>query len=102
MPIQEEPQEAEKPRKVEGATRVLRCALDEIECLLGQALDAVEVGGAQPDLPPSERAILRKLLSGMLDSSAAVDELIEGAAARARRLPLGRPGPRPAGRPPPY
>ena len=90
MPIQEEPQNPEKPRKVEGATRVLRCALDEIECLLGQALDAVEVGGAESDLPPLERASLRKLLSGMLDSSEAIDELIEGAAARARRLRLGR------------
>src|SRR5262247_979717 len=98
MPIQEEPQEAEKPRKVEGATRVLRCALDEIECLLGQALDAVEVGGAESDLPPSERASLRNLLSGMLDSSEAIDELIEGAAARARRLRLGRHGLRLVGR----
>ena len=71
---------------------MLRCALDEIECLLGQALDAVEVGGAQSDLPPPERAILRKLLAGMLDSSEALDEIIEGRAARARRLRLARHG----------
>ena len=81
---------ASNPRTVERAARVLRSALDEMEYCLLQALDAVELGGTQSDLPPSALAALRNLLSGMRESYEAVDELIEGAAARAGQLRLVR------------
>ena len=70
---------ASNPRTVERAARVLRSALDEMEYCLLQALDAMELGGAQADLPPSALVALRNLLSGMRDSYEAVDGLIEGA-----------------------
>src|SRR5262245_17190817 len=81
---------ASNPRTVERPARVLRSALDETEYCLLQALDAVEFGGARADLPPAALVALRHRLSGMQESYEAVDELIEGAAARADQLRLVR------------
>jgi len=79
---------ASESRTVGRAVRILRSALDEMDFCLLQALGAAELGGAQSDLQPSVLAALRNLLTGMQDSYQAVDELVDGAAARARRLRL--------------
>src|SRR5262245_39112154 len=79
---------ASEPRTVGRAVRILRSALDEMDFCLLQALGAAEPGGAQSDLQPSVLAALRNLLTGMQNSYQAVDELVDGAAAWARRLRL--------------